>query len=153
MPRRSAMWTFNHTSFLWITQVEVINTAPEEGSDWCHVRLAADASAEGLVPMLSLSPCPLAVQQARHQRRRSELSGLPTGQRRSSTLGKNTITGFPWFALVRTERAISFHGSIRSPVGVVFYQSNIHFPRNTVYRSADYSCMLSKWFRNDCECL
>jgi len=30
------------------------------------------------------------------------------------------------FALVQTESAISFHGSIRSPVGVVFYGSNIN---------------------------
>jgi len=48
------------------------------------------------------------------------------------------------FTLVRTESAISFHGSIQSPVEVVFYQSNINFPRSAVYRSADYSCMFPK---------
>ena len=48
------------------------------------------------------------------------------------------------FALIQTESAISFHCTIRSPLGVVFYQSNINFPRNTVYRSADYSCPINK---------
>ena len=48
------------------------------------------------------------------------------------------------FALVRTESMICFHGSIWSLVRVIFYQSHIDCPRNTVYRSADYSCLFPK---------
>jgi len=49
--------------------------------------------------------------------------------------------------LVRTKSEISFHGSSQSPVGVVFYRSNMRFPWNTVYCSADYSSMFQKRLR------
>ena len=52
-----------------------------------------------------------------------------------------------------SQSASSFHGLTWSPVGVVFYRSSIHFPRNTVYRSADYFSLFPKWVWNDFWCL
>jgi len=65
---------------------------------------------------------------------------------------------FPWFepgkfALGRTKMRSVSMGRSGPPVGVVFYLSYLNVPRNTVYRSADYSSIFPKWVWNDFECV
>jgi len=56
-------------------------------------------------------------------------------------------------ALGRIKNASGLHGSMWSPVGVVFYISDGTSPRSTVYCSTDYSSIFPKWVGNDFECL